>query len=66
MDKIFKRKKYTNAIILFLTVNPDNKNALAMTDQEEIKYLIDATEVKGEFYDIAKRPKRKNVKLLIN
>jgi hypothetical protein len=37
------------------TKNPAEPNALPMTDEEEIKALIDVTEIKGQFFDIANK-----------
>lgn len=50
--KYLREAKYSNTIILL--GNIINKNALPMTDEEEIKELIDVTEINGKFYDIGR------------
>ena len=62
--RFLREIKYTNTIILFGTINPNDKNALPMTDEEEIKYLIDVTEIKGEFYDIGNKNKQEKCDLI--
>ena len=53
--KTLRDNKYNNSIILLGTKNPAEPNALPMTDEEEIKALIDVTEIKGQFFDIANK-----------
>ena len=60
--KFLREIKYTNTIILFGTTN--NKNALPMTDKEEIEYLIEVTEIKGEFYDIGNKTEKEKCDLI--
>ena len=48
--KFLRESKYSNPIILLGTTL--KKDALPMTDEEEIKELIEVTETKGKFYDI--------------
>ena len=62
--KFLREIKYTNTIILFGTVNPNDKNALPMTDKEEINYLIEVTEIKGEFYDIGNKNEKEKCDLI--
>ena len=62
--RFLREIKYTNTIILFGTKNPNDKNALPMTDQEEVKYLIDVTEIKGEFYDIGNQSEKEKCELI--
>lgn len=50
--KFLREIKYNEIIILFGTTDPKDKNALPMTDLDEINYLIDVTEITGRFYDI--------------
>ena len=63
--KFLREIKYTNSIILFGTINPNDKKALPMTDAEEIKYLIEVTEIKGKFYDIGNK-NNKEISALID
>ena len=60
--KFLREIKYTNTIILFGTTN--NKSALPMTDKEEIEYLIEVTEIKGEFYDIGNKTEKEKCDLI--
>ena len=60
--KFLREIKYTNTIILFGTVN--DKNALPMTDKEEIEYLIEITEIKGTFYDIGNKTEKEKCDLI--
>ena len=62
--KFLREIKYTNSIILFGTINPDDKDALAMTDAEEIQYLIEVTEIKGQFYDIRNKSDKEKFDLI--
>ena len=50
--KFLKELKYSNKIILFGTSSKEDKNALTMTDEQEINYLIEITGIKGKFYDL--------------
>ena len=59
--KFLREIKYNNSIILFGTVNYNDKNALPMTDEKEINSLIEVTGIKGSFHDIgSKNSKEKN------
>ena len=60
--KFLRDIKYTNSIILFGTINPNDKEALPMTDAEEIEYLIQVTEIKGQFYDIGNKSEQEKWK----
>ena len=53
--RFLREIKYNNSIILFGTrnPNPNEKDSLPMTDKEEINYLIEIANIKGEFYDIS-------------
>ena len=62
--KFLREIKYSNSIILFGTINPDDKDALAMTDPEEIQYLIEVTEIKGQFYDIRNKSEKEKFDLI--
>ena len=53
--RTLRDNKYNNSIILLGTKNPVEPNALPMTDEEEIKALIDVTEIKGQFFDIGNK-----------
>ena len=50
--KFLRELKYNNKIILFGTSSKEDKNALTMTDEQEINYLIEITGIKGKFYDL--------------
>ena len=66
LDKVIKflrQIKYINTIILFGTIS--DRNTFPMTDEDEIKYLIDMTEIVGKFYKLEIKLKKKNVILLI-
>ncbi len=62
--KFLRDIKYTNSIILFGTVNPQDKDALPMTDAEEIQYLIEVTDIKGQFYDIGNKSEKERCDLI--
>ena len=47
--KFLRGVKYNKNIILFGT---GNKEALSMTDEQEINYLIEITGIPGEFFDL--------------
>ena len=64
--KFLREVKYYNNIILFGTNNPDNKDALPMTDEEEVKSLIDVAEIKGDFYDIGNKNVNEKCDLIDN
>ena len=53
--RTLRDNKYNNSIILLGTKNQTEPNALPMTDEEEIKALIDVTEIKGQFFDIGNK-----------
>ena len=48
--KFLREIKYNNKIILFGTKKDSNKNELPMTDEEEINYLIQITDINGDFH----------------
>ena len=64
--KFLREIKYSNTIILFGTINQNDKNAQPMTDNEEINYLIDVTGIKGKFYDIGKKNVKEKCELIDN
>ena len=64
--KFLREVKYNNTIILFGTKDPKNKNALPMTDKEEINYLIEITNIKGQFYDISDKNENEICDLIDN
>ena len=47
-----KQINYNNTIILFGTKNYTDKDALPMTDEDEVKKLIEVTGITGDFYYI--------------
>ena len=63
--KFLRDIKYNNKIILFGTINKDNKNALPKTDEREIIELIEVAEIKGKFYDIGNK-NEKEINILID
>ena len=62
--KFLRDIKYNNSIILFGTKNLKNEKALPMTDEAEIKDLIQVADIKGEFYDIGNKTKEEKNKLI--
>ena len=62
--KFLREIKYSNSIILFGTTNPENPNALHMTDEEEIQSLIEVTEIKGKFYYIGDKTEKEKCDLI--
>ena len=62
--KFLREIKYTNTIILFGTIN--NKNALPMTDENEIKELIEVVGIKGSFHDIGNNNSKEKNALIDN
>ena len=62
--KFLRELKYNNKIILFGTSTKEDKNALIMTDEQEINYLIEITGIKGEFYDLRNLDKNKVCELI--
>lgn len=59
--KYLKEIKYNNPIILF---GMGDKNDLAMTDEQEINYLIELTKIKGQFFDLRNLDKEGISKLI--
>ena len=59
--KFLREIKYNNQIILFGT---GDKNTLAMTDEQEINYLIELTKIKGQFFDLRNMDKQGISKLI--
>ena len=64
--KFLRDIKYNNSIILFGTKNLKNEKALPMTDEAEIKDLIQVADIKGEFYDIGNKTKEQKNQLIDN
>ena len=52
--KHLREMKYNNQVVLF---GIGNKDALIMTDQQEINYLIEITRIKGCFHDLRNKEK---------
>ena len=61
--KFLREVKYNKKIILFGT---GNKDALTMTDEQEISYLIEITGIDGKFYDLRNMEKQYICKLIDN
>ena len=64
--KFLREIKYSNSIILFGTINYNNPKALPMTDEEEIKELIEVAEIKGIFHDIGNKDSKAKNELIDN
>ena len=64
--KFLRDIKYGNTIILFGTKNLNDKEALPMTDEEEIKELIEVAEIKGTFHDIGNKDSKDISSLIDN
>ncbi len=64
--KFLREIKYNNTIILFGTINYNNTNSLPMTDEEEIKELIEVAEIKGTFHDIGNKDSKAKNELIDN
>ena len=64
--KFLREIKYNNTIILFGTNNLNDPNALPMTDEEEIKELIEVAEIKGSFHDIGKYNTEEKIEVIDN
>ena len=64
--KFLREIKYNNSIILFGTINYNNKNALPMTDENEIKELIEVVGIKGSFHDIGNNNSKEKNALIDN
>ena len=59
--KYLREIKYNKKIILFGT---GNKDALTMTDSQEVNYLIEISQIQGEFYDLRNMEKPQICKLI--
>ena len=59
--KYLREMKYVNQIILF---GIGNKDELIMTDDKEINYLIEITNIKGKFHDLRSMDKDAICKLI--
>ena len=64
--KFLREIKYNNTIILFGTNNLKDPKALPMTDEEEIKELIEVAEIKGSFHDIGKYNTKEKIEVIDN
>ena len=64
--KFLREIKYSNTIILFGTSNTNDKDSFPMTDEEEIKELIEVAEIKGTFYNIGNIGKAETTNLIDN
>ena len=59
--KFLKELKYNNKIVLF---GDGKKEALAMTDEKEIRYLIKIAEINGDFFDLRTMEENDKFKLV--
>ena len=64
--KFLREIKYNNSIILFGTINYNDKNAFPMTDEAEIKELIEVVGIKGSFHDIGNNNSKEKNALIDN
>ena len=62
--KFLRQVNYSNSIILFGTKNLNDKDALPMTDEKEIKELIDTTGINGTFHYIGDQDTEQKNKLI--
>ena len=62
--KFLRQVNYSNSIILFGTKNYNDKDALPMTDEKEIKELIEVTGINGSFHYIGDQNTEQKNKLI--
>ena len=59
--KYLREIKYNNEIILF---GKGDSNAIPMTDEQEINYLIEITKIKADFFDLRNKDKQEICQLI--